>query len=179
MSRKKIEINTKRIEKLRQLIDRENISQAKLAKLSFHAPQSLSRIMQQKQPLTEDIAADIINAVNKETGKDYRIEWLLDLDDIMTRADFHDQFISSVNAQDRAIDTILFAALKNVCIFEGIEQPTLDAQDYAFLRAQLIDAADSIAWNFTKKRQERSSSFWGLLDQLDQKVSEKLKQQND
>ena len=179
MSRQRTEINPVRAERLKTLIDREKIKQSQLADMIFQSQQNISRIVQQKQPLTEETARDIINAVNQATGKDYRIEWLLAYDDIMTRSDFHDQFISSYNAQEKAIDTILFAALKNVCIFEGIEQPTLDAQDYAFLRAQLIDAADSIAWNFTKKRQERASSFWGLLDQLDQKVSEKLKQQND
>ena len=162
MSRKKIEINTKRIKKLRQLIERENISQAKLAKLSFHAPQSLSRIMQQKQPLTEDIATDIINAVNKETGKDYRIEWLLDLDDVMTATEYKERFLTFLDAKENAVDILLSAALDGICNFEKIDVPSVTPPEYAFLRAQVLDAVDQIALTYVKYRPY--SAIWNILD---------------
>ena len=79
MSRTKTEINPKRAENVKKLIEAEKITQTELADRIHMTQQNISRIVQMKQPLTEETARLIIEAF-----PDYRIEWFLGYDDIMT-----------------------------------------------------------------------------------------------
>ena len=76
MSRKKTEINPIRAERVKLLISREHITQTEFAERIDMTQQNISRIVQLKQPLTEETARRIIGRF-----PDYRIEWLLGYDD--------------------------------------------------------------------------------------------------
>lgn len=86
MSRQKTEINPIRAERVKTLIDREKITQKELADRIFQTQQNVSRIIQKRQPLTEETARQIITAF-----PGYRLEWLLGFDDCMTFEDMADQ----------------------------------------------------------------------------------------
>lgn len=85
MSRKKTEINPKRAENVKKLIEAEKITQTELADRIHMTQQNISRIVQMKQPLTEETARLIIEAF-----PEYRIEWLLGYDDSMTHYEWAD-----------------------------------------------------------------------------------------
>ena len=82
MSRKKTEINPIRAERVKELIKRENITQIQLADRIYQSQQNISRIVQNRQPLTEETARLIVQAF-----PEYRIEWLLGYDEIMMKKD--------------------------------------------------------------------------------------------
>ena len=84
MSRKKTELNPIRAERLKILIDREKerdktFTQTKFAKQIYQTQQNVSKILNLHVALTEENARKII-----ECFPEYRIEWLLGYDDIMT-----------------------------------------------------------------------------------------------
>lgn len=164
MSRQKTEINPIRAERLKTLISREKLKQNALANMIFQSQQNISRIIQLKQPLTEETAKDIINAVNESTGKHYRIEWLLGYDDTMTIDELKHQVIKRIDDVNKAVMTILDASVREVCAREGISPlPVIDNPvEGLFLEAQLRDFADSIVWNYIKHREH--SHLWTLLD---------------
>lgn len=85
MSRTKTEINPKRAENVKKLIEAEKITQTELADRIHMTQQNISRIVQMKQPLTEETARLIIEAF-----PEYRIEWLLGYDDSMTHYEWAD-----------------------------------------------------------------------------------------
>ena len=85
MSRKKTEINPIRAERVKQLIEREGISQIDFANRIFQTQQNVSRIINLKTALTEETARDIVTAF-----PEYRIEWLLGYDDSMTDYEWAD-----------------------------------------------------------------------------------------
>lgn len=104
MSKKRSEINPIRAERVKTILDREGITQQKLAEMIFQTQQNVSRILTGKQPLTEETARAIIDAANKISDQNaaqkagisleeygdhvtYRIEWLLGYDDKMTVED--------------------------------------------------------------------------------------------
>ena len=115
MSRQRTEINPIRAERVKTLIDREKITQKELADMIFQSQQNISRIVQQRQPLTEETAQDIIRAANRivdekeaaqagitleEYGSHitYRVQWLLGYDDMMTVNDESDRILHAQNA---------------------------------------------------------------------------------
>ena len=85
MSRTKTEINPKRAENVKKLIETEKITQTELADRIHMTQQNISRVVQMKQPLTEETARLIIEAF-----PEYRIEWLLGYDDSMTHYEWAD-----------------------------------------------------------------------------------------
>lgn len=87
MSRRKTEINPIRAERVKILIDREKLTQAEFANRIFQTQQNVSRIIQKRQPLTEENAQQIVKIFPK-----YRIEWLLGYDDNMTFEDLADSW---------------------------------------------------------------------------------------
>jgi len=108
MSRIKTEINPMRAERVKKLIERENITQKELAKRMYQTPQNVSRIIQMKQPLTEETAQLIINAF---PGKGYRIEYLLGFDDYMTDSDRLDNLWKDAEKKhDNDISTVQYLA---------------------------------------------------------------------
>lgn len=84
MSRKKrnTEINPIRAERLKTLIEREGITRKEFANRISQAHETVSRILNQKQPLTEGTAQDIIKAF-----PEYRIEWLLGYEKFVINSD--------------------------------------------------------------------------------------------
>ena len=72
MSRKKENTDPIRVERIKTLIEREGLTKKEFANRISLAPETLSRILNQKSPLTERTAKDIIKAF-----PEYRIEWLL------------------------------------------------------------------------------------------------------
>lgn len=89
MSRIKTEISSKRAENVKKLIENEKITQKELADRIHMTQQNISRIVQMKQPLTEETARLIVEAF-----PGYRISWLLGYDDYMTESDYFDHFVS-------------------------------------------------------------------------------------
>lgn len=79
MSRKKTEINPIRAERVKELIEREGISQIDFGRRIHQTQQNVSRIINLKTALTEETALDIVAAF-----PEYRIEWLLGYDDART-----------------------------------------------------------------------------------------------
>ena len=165
MSRKKTEINPIRAERVKTLIEREkerdpDFTQIIFAKATHQTQQNVSRIINMKTALTEENAQYIISAY-----PEYRIEWLLGYDDFMTKEDFMRDYVKRLHNTDNASIQILESALREVCLREGIEVPTLDnIPELLLLQAQLKDYADSLMWNYVKHREH--SHVWGLLDQI-------------
>lgn len=85
MSRPKTEINPIRAERVKTLIERENITQQQFADRIFQSQQNVSRILNQKSALTEETARAIVTAF-----PNYRIEWLLGYDDAPTHESWID-----------------------------------------------------------------------------------------
>ena len=163
MSRQKTEINPKRAENVKKLIEAEKITQTELADRIHMTQQNISRIVQMKQPLTEETARLIVDAF-----PDYNISWLLGDSDFMLKADLRTDYIQRSHATDNACLQILDSALREVCAREGIEIPTLDnIPEILLLQAQLRDFADSLMWNYVTHRE--SSHVWSYLDQIGEK----------
>lgn len=165
MSRKKTEMNPIRAERVKILIDREKITQTELANRIYQSQQNISRIIQKRQPLTEETARDIISAF---PDRDYRIEYLLGYDDFMTKEDLRRHYTEQSDATNNATIQILDSALREVCLRENMEIPTLDnIPELLLLQAQLRDYADSLMWNYVKHRDH--SHVWSYLDQISNK----------
>ena len=98
MSRKKTEINPIRAERVKQLIEREGISQIDFANRIFQTQQNVSRIINLKTALTEETTRDIVTAF-----PEYRIEWLLGYDDSMTDYEWADNI---QNMKDLVADSM-------------------------------------------------------------------------
>jgi len=86
-------INQKSVERLRTLLDREDLKQYQLADMIASAPETISAIMNFRKPLTSSMANRII-----EVFPDYRYEWLMgDGDDsIATKKDAEAQVIKGM-----------------------------------------------------------------------------------
>ena len=118
MSKKRTEIKPIRAERVKTLLERENITQAELATRIFQSQQNISRILNLKTPLTEETARLIISAFPE---KRYRIEWLLGYDDYPTPAD---QFSSVINTARSEAD-IMTRALISLAELSGFSiEPT-------------------------------------------------------
>lgn len=109
MGRKKAEINPKRAERLKILIDREKelrhgkFSQIKFAESINMSQQNISRIIQKKQALVEDTARLITDRY-----PEYRIEWLLGYDDYMTRANYLLAVAAQCQEEAQVMNTAFF-----------------------------------------------------------------------
>ena len=80
MGRKPTIINPVRAKRLKALIDAEGLTQAKFAKEIHRTQQSVSRIINGKDPLTDDTVDGIIQKFPR-----YRRDWLLGYDPYMTQ----------------------------------------------------------------------------------------------
>ena len=162
MSRKKTEIHPVRAENVKKLLKREGITQKELAEKIGYSQQNISKIVQKKQPLTEEAAKLMIEAFPE---KKYRIQWLLGYDEHMTLNDLEKDLISRSDATNNATIQLLDTALREVCARENIELPVLDnIPELLLLQAQLQDYADSLMWNYVKHRDH--SHVWGYLDSI-------------
>lgn len=109
MGRKKAEINPKRAERLKILIDREkklrngDFNQTKFAESIHMSQQNVSRIIQKHQNLHEDTAQEIVKQYPV-----YRIEWLMGYDDYMTRADHLLSVVEQCQAEEETMRSAFF-----------------------------------------------------------------------
>lgn len=88
MSKPATEISPKRALRVKEIIEREkaknkHFTQAHFADEIAISPVTLTRIINKKSPLTERVAKDII-----EKFPEYRLEWLLGYDNVMTDSDW-------------------------------------------------------------------------------------------
>ena len=161
MSRSRTEINPERAERVKTLIERENITQQEFAERIYQSQQNVSRIINLKSALTEQTADAIIKAF-----PEYRKQWILGYDNFMLVDDVFNDFIQQQKESWNAARVMLDAAVKEVCRREGIKKKPIiidNPVEYSFLEAQLTDFATSIVWNYIKHR--KSSNLWNLLDQ--------------
>ena len=94
MSKMKAEINPIRAERVKVLIQRENITQQEFATKIFQTQQNVSRIINLKTALTETTARDIVRAF-----PEYRLSWLLGIDDYMTESDCFDGLMQRLDRE--------------------------------------------------------------------------------
>ena len=116
MSRSKTEINPVRAERFKIIAQRENITQTQLANRDspyciYLSQQGISRIMQQKSPLTEATAQRIIKVFPK-----YRLSWLLGIDDYMTESDAFDGLVKKLDHEhdDNIVTARHLAKLRHI-----------------------------------------------------------------
>ena len=164
MSKKATEINPIRAERVKTIIDREDINQQKLAELIFQTQQNISRIIQKRQPLTEETAQAIIRAF-----PEYRIQWLLGYDDIMLKEEYKQAFIDRMDAANNAVMTLIDASVREISAREGINPPTVidNIPEYLILEAQIRDFTDGLIYNYIRHRSH--SHLWSLIDQTENK----------
>lgn len=168
MSKKKTEIKAERAERLKMLIDREEMSQTAFSEKIGYSQQHVSGIVRQKTALTEETAADIISVF-----PEYRIEWLMGLDDFMTHEDFKRAYIKNNDIRNNALLTVLDAALHEACLREDLPVPTLEnIPELILLESQLRDYAVSLMAGYLHRK---DSHFWSNLDSLLNTAEEKLK----
>ena len=111
-------LENKRVERIKKILEREKISQKDLADALIDPrdpeksmePQNLSRMMKTGK-ITEKTCKRIVAAF-----PEYRIEWLLGIDDYMTARDAIDGFINRMDREhDDNIDTARhLAKLRNI-----------------------------------------------------------------
>jgi len=107
MSRKKTEIKPIRAERLKIMIENENITQTKFAESIPMSQQSVSNIINCKTALTEETAREILKIYPR-----YRIEWLLGFDDSMTDADFLSDVVQNMENEASLLHRGLFSFAK-------------------------------------------------------------------
>ena len=146
MSRTKTEINPKRAENIKKLIEGEKITQTELADRIHMTQQNISRIVQMKQPLTEETARLIIEAF-----PEYRIEWLLGYDDFMTKEDLYNDILHK--AKEEA--TLLHSGLFSLAKLSGFKVDVASLSDTESAEKALHDIKEYC----TISREEKSVSF--------------------
>lgn len=158
MSRQKTEINPIRAERVKILIDREKITQKELADRIFQTQQNVSRIIQKRQPLTEETARQIVTAF-----PEYRIEWILGYDDYMTSSD---QLVDTINNKvdtAEALNQVIRLVADDICLRENIQRPTIPMiPDFMELQTQLHEYAELIVRDYLTNRD--NSRTWKRID---------------
>ena len=151
---------SKRASRIRELLKLEGLKQKDLADRIDTEPQNLSRCLQSGK-----VSEKMCRKIGKCFPK-YNVLWLLGDSDLMLIEDVRTDFIRRSDATNEACLQILDSALREVCLREGIEIPTLEnIPEILLLQGQLRDFADSLMWNYVRHR--GSSHFWGTLEQLD------------
>ena len=166
MSKRKTEINPIRADRVKELIQREKITQKGLAKLIHQTPQNINRICNKQNALTEDTAKEIIKAFPQ-----YRYEWLMGIDDFMTKADFWKNGVLSECATQNSIKTLLSDAFVELSQFQKTDVvqnlSDIPQEEYELMEAQIRDFAKCIAWNYLH---QENSHFWRREKRIDEKI---------
>lgn len=158
MSKKASEINPVPAGNLKTLLEREKCQQGKLADLIHLSQQSISRIIQKKQSLTDQTARAIINVF-----PDYRIEWLLGYDDIMTHTDEIRAMIHNVVDTAEAINQVIRLVADDICKREKIKRPVIpNIPDFFSLQSMIHDYAELVLYDYLKNR--KNSRIWKSID---------------
>ena len=145
MSKKATEINPIRAERIKIIIDRENINQQKLAELIFQTQQNISRIIQKRQPLTEETAQAIIRAF-----PEYRIQWLLGYDDVMT---VNDEISGYFLLKNKAADG-MWAIIEKSLVKQG------KSLRFVHRQGQHVDASERV----------RADCYYSIVDRTGNEI---------
>ena len=155
------EIDFKRVENIKSLLEDEKLTQAKLADMIGMTPENLNRILRLRHPLTTATAESIYHAFNKK----YRLEWIQGYSPYKTDEELARSKDTSIRLS--APITVLDTALKKVCQREGILAPLLDnIPELMLLEAQLNDYAEMLMSGYIHRE---NSNVWRFLDQIDSK----------
>lgn len=158
MSKKPSEINPEPAKRLKELLMLENVTQEKLSDLIHLSQQSISRIIQKKQSLTDQTARAVIKVF-----PNYRIEWLLGFDDIMTHTDDLRNLIHNKVDTAEAINQVISLIADDICRREKIpRKPIPFMYDFSILQTQLHEYAELIVSDYLKNR--KNSRFWKRMD---------------
>lgn len=173
MSRKREIINPIRGERLRIIIKEVEGTKKgrnmRFAEKFNYTPEHISQILRGNKNLPEHFAREIVAAYPL-----YRIEWLLGVDDYKTLDELKKHYNDTFTSIDNGILALLNNSLMEVCLCEGIEVPTLDnIPELLFLEAQIKDYADSLMWNYIKRKQQ--SHIWSFLSQAEESIERKRK----
>lgn len=171
MGKKKRILNTESSQRLSDWLKKIGMSQSDLAEAIGYTQQYVSNIMTGKRPMTLDFAQLVSENTSQGRSRKYNIElrirpqYLLCMDDIKTTEDFESQYIHRSQAVSDATLTLLDQSLREVCLREGMDSPSLnDLPELMFLQAQLRDFSDSLMWNYVRHRDH--SHVWSYLDQI-------------
>ena len=177
MGKKQRILNTEGSKRLADWLKEIDMSQSELAQAVGYTQQYISNIMTGKRPMTLDFAELVSQKTSQGQSQKYDIElrirpqYLLCMDDIKTTEDFEYQYIHRSQAVSDATLTLLDQSLREVCLREGMDSPSLnDLPELLFLQAQLRDFSDSLMWNYVRHRDH--SHVWSYLDQISSIKSE-------
>lgn len=158
MSKKPSEINPEPAKRLKKLLTLEKVTQEKLSDLIHLSQQSISRIIQKKQSLTDQTARAIIKVF-----PNYRIEWLLGFDDTMTHTDEIGKLIHNKVDTAEAINQVISLVADDICRREKIpRKPIPTIFDFSILQTQLHEYAELIVSDYLMNR--KNSRFWNRMD---------------
>jgi len=163
MSRPKTDINPIRANRVKTIIDREDMSQSDFAARVPLTQQAISRIVNMKTALTEETAAAIIRAYPR-----YRLEWLLGYDDYMSESDQFDDFVSRINEEH---DNNVFA-VRHLAKLRHID---LDLYASGHLHANGVVEDDYIARIGDRQVSLTYSDLTDLIDDLAALTESRLK----
>lgn len=142
MSRPKTALNPIRADRVKAMIDRENISQSEFADRVHLTQQAISRIVNLKTALTEETARDMIKAFPR-----YRLEWLLGLDDYMSESDLFDDYMSRI---DKEHDTNVYI-VRQLAALHGV--------DVTLYSAGMLHANGKVEDDYTVSRDGRQTTI--------------------
>lgn len=158
MSKKKTEINPVPADRFNTILSRENIKQTELSEKLHLTQQTISNIKRKKQNLTDQTARAII-----ELFPDYRIEWLLGYDDIMTHTDELRGMIHNMADTAEAINQTIRLIADDICKRENIKRPDIpNIPDFFTLQTMLHDYAELIISDYLLNR--KNSRTWIRID---------------
>ncbi len=164
---KVVEPSMIRFERITELLERENLTRKAFAESLDREPGNVSRILKSKK-ISEDFIDQVI-----ATYPDYRKEWLLGYDKCPTHTELKQA--KAIGALSNAPLTMLEGSYRLVCARENLPVETLsDTMQLAFLVAQLQDYSDFLMWDYVKRKKDRDSAVWNLLES----VEESLKRRN-
>lgn len=104
MSRKRTEIQPKRAENLKYMIEDLGITQGEFGKIVGITQQGISKLINLKSALTEELAKDIIKKFPQ-----YRLQWLLGYDDFPTASNLFNHAVTKADDEGELLNTILAA----------------------------------------------------------------------
>ena len=144
--RKRTEIDPVRADRLNFMIEREGYSKKQFAKLLEMSPENLSRIVNERHPLTEETARTII-----EKFPGYCLEWLLGYDNCMT---VNEKLMSAID-QTQSEGEVLENALFGLARLSGFTIKPTEAQPDRSVRSII----NTIKTGVTFQRDGKSVSF--------------------
>ena len=127
MARPAVKVKALCGKRLKQLIGEQKITQNELSKMIFISPQTISKIVNGTASLTEPVAWSIIDKF-----PEYRIEWLLGIDDFPTERSKSYQVYKKVERNKELLDAALlcFGELLDIKMelfpFKGTERRTVE-----------------------------------------------------